>query len=70
MRRLSLWTCVGDIVDGGKPARHGRISSMKIEAHEDEKILALQEGPRPKDGLKPVVVNRLYHVNLYCKLEE
>ena len=34
-------TTVGDIVTGDKPARHGRISSMKIEAHEDEKILAL-----------------------------
>ena len=58
------------MITGGKPARSGRVSSMRIEAHEDVKVVSLYESPRPKGGLKPIVVNRLYHVNLYCKLEE
>ena len=58
------------MVTGGKPARSGRVNSMNIKVHEDMRMVALYEGPRPKDGLKCVVVNRLYHVNLYCKLEE
>ena len=58
------------MVTGGKPARSGRVNSMNIEAHEDVRMVALYEGPRPKDRLKPVDVNQLYHVKLYCKLEE
>ena len=50
------------MVTGGKPARSGRVSSMKIEAHEDVKMVVLYEDPRPKDGLKPVDVNRLYPI--------
>ena len=46
----------------GKPAQSGRVSAMKIEAHEDVKMVALYEGPRPKGGLKPINVNRLSHV--------
>lgn len=53
---------VGDMIIGVKPARRGRVSSMKIETHEDVKMVALYEGPRPKDGLRPVDVNRLSHV--------
>ena len=50
------------MITGGKPARNGRVNSMKIEAHEEVKMVALYKGPRPKGGLKPVDVNRLYHV--------
>ena len=53
---------VGDMITGGKPARSGRVTSMKIEAHEDVKMVALYEGPRPKGGLKPLDVNRLCHI--------
>ena len=50
------------MVTGGKPARSGRVSSMKIEAHEDVNMVALYEGPRPKGGLMHVDINRLSHV--------
>ena len=50
------------MITGGKPAQSGLVSSMKIEAHEDMKMVALYEGPRPKGGLKPVDINRLCHV--------
>ena len=43
-------------------ARSGRVSSMRIEAYEDMKVVALYEGPRPKGGLKPLDVNRLCHI--------
>jgi len=47
---------------GGKPARNGRVNSMNIEAHEDVRMVALYEGPRPKGELKVVDINRLFHV--------
>ena len=50
------------MITGDKPARRGWVSSMKIEAHEDVKMVVFYEGPRLKGGLKPVDVNRLYHV--------
>ena len=53
---------IGDMITGGKPARSGQVSSMKIEAHEDMRMVALYEGPRPICELKPVDVNRLFHV--------
>ena len=53
---------VGDMITGGKPDKSGRINSMKIEAHEDVRTEALYEGPRPKGGLRPIDVNRLFHV--------
>ena len=48
---------IGDMITGGKPAQSGRVSSMKIEAHEDVKMVVLYESPRPKGGLNPVDVN-------------
>ena len=53
---------VGDMTTGGKPARSGRVNSMNIEAHEDMRMVALYEGPRPKGELRPIDVNRLFHV--------
>ena len=50
------------MITGGKPARSGQVSSTRIEAHGDVKVVVLYEGPRPKGGLKPVDVNRLCHV--------
>ena len=50
------------MITGGKPARSDRVSSMKIEAHEDVRMVALYEGQRPKGGLRPVDVNRLFHI--------
>ena len=35
---------------------------MKIEAHEDVRMEALYEGPRPKGGLEHVDVNRHEYV--------
>ena len=53
---------VGDMTTGGKPARSGRVNSMNIEAHEDVRMVALYEGPRPKGELRLVDVNQLFHV--------
>ena len=50
------------MITRGKLARSGRVNSMKIEAHEDVRMVALYEGPRPKGGLKPINVNRLCYV--------
>ena len=68
MKERSYTNLVGDMITGGKPARSGRVSSMRIEAHEDVKVVALYKGPRPKGGLRPVDVNQLSHVNLHCKI--
>ena len=56
------------MITGGKPSQSGRVSSMKIEAHEDVKMVALYEGPRPKGGLGPVDINRHTWCNLCCKI--
>ena len=51
---------VGDMITGGKPARSGQVSSMRIETHEDVKVVALYGGP--KGELQYVNVNRPSHV--------
>ena len=38
------------------------LTPRRSEAHEDVRMVALYEGPRPKGGLRPVDVNRHYHV--------
>ena len=50
------------MITGGKPDKSGRVNSMNIEAHEDVRMVAFYEGPRPKGELRLVDVNRLFHV--------
>ena len=38
------------------------LTPRRSEAHEDVRMVALYEGPRPKGELRPVDVNRLFHV--------
>ena len=61
---------VGDITTGRKLARSNQINSMKIEAHKDVRMVALYEGPRPKGELRPVDVNRLFHVTCIVSWKE
>ena len=49
------------LLDVNRPGVAG-LALQRLEAHEDGRMMALYEGPRPKDELRAVDVNRPYYV--------
>ena len=49
------------LLDVNHPGIAG-LALRRLEAHEDVRMMARYEGPRPRGGLRPVDVNRLCHV--------
>ena len=59
----SIWGLMLGILllDVNRPGVAG-LTPRRSEDHEDVRMVALYEGPRPKGGLRPVDINRLSHV--------